>query len=167
MLKRLASGAVLALTAAAMPASAQIGPHAASCRPGATGSAVLVYVNGFKARTGRVRVQIYSGNASEFLQKGRWVERVDLPVTASGPMPVCVRVPSPGNYAVAVRHDVDANGSSGWNDGGGFSRNPRVSLTSLRPKHRDVVIQVGPGVTRTNVVLNYRFGLSIRPVRTG
>jgi uncharacterized protein (DUF2141 family) len=66
---------------------------------------------------------------------------------------------------VAVRHDVDGNGSNGWNDGGGFSRNPRLSLTNLRPNYRNVAFDIGAGVQNVNVVLNYRFGLSVRPVR--
>ena len=77
----------------------------------------------------------------------------------------CVNAPAPGRYAIAVRHDVDGNGSSGWNDGAGFSRNPSLSLTRLRPNVNAVAIDVGRGVTPVNVVLNYRFGLSIHPVR--
>ena len=59
------------------------------------------------------------------------------------------------------------NGGDGndWGDGGGFSRNPRLSLTSLRPRYQNVAVNVGQGVLGLNVVLNYRFGLSVRPVR--
>ena len=46
----------------------------------------------------------------------------------------------------------------------GFSRNPRISLTNLRPNYNNVAINVGRGVTPVSVVLNYRFGLAIRPV---
>jgi hypothetical protein len=65
---------------------------------------------------------------------------------------------------VAVRHDADANGKSGWNDGGGFSRNPKISLIDLKPTLNEVAIPVGNGVRPVNVVLNYRRGLSIGPV---
>ena len=34
---------------------------------------------------------------------------------------------------------MDNNGKSGWNDGGGFSRNPRISLVHLKPSFSDVV----------------------------
>ena len=88
-----------------------------------------------------------------------------MPVTGSGPMRICVAVPRAGRYAVAVRHDSDGNGRSGWSDGGGFSRNPRLSLTSLRPRYQNVAFNVGPAVQSVNVVLNYRFGLSVHPVR--
>lgn len=156
--------AILAVALASTPAAANVlGPHQAACRAGSGESALLVTVYGFKARTGEVRVQLYPAN-SDFLEKGKWLRRVDLPVTASGPMRVCLPAPGPGRYAVAVRHDVDGSGSSGWNDGGGFSRNPKLSLARLKPRPEQVAVEVGRGVDNLNVVLNYRFGLSIRPV---
>ena len=79
-------------------------------------------------------------------------------------MRICVALPRAGSYAVAVRHDVDGNGRSGWSDGGGFSRNPDISLTNLRPRYQNVAVNVGDGPLPVRVVLNYRFGLSIRPV---
>jgi len=154
--------AALALGAAPGAALAQIGPDAAACRGGRP--SILVNVDGFSQRTGNVRVAIYGSDPGSFLARGRTLRKIDLPVSRGGPMRICVAVPQPGRYAVAVRHDVDGNGRSGWNDGGGFSRNPRMSLVNLRPSYGNVAINVGPGVLGVNVVLNYRFGLSIRPV---
>lgn len=164
MLKLMARGAALALALAAVPGAAQaVGPDAAACRNG--GSGILVTVDGFRARTGNVRVALYGSDPSRFLARGQTLRKIDLPVARSGPMQICVAVPSPGRYAVAVRHDMDGNGRSGWSDGGGFSRNPDISLASLRPRYESVAISAGRGVTPVRVVLNYRFGLSIRPVR--
>jgi uncharacterized protein (DUF2141 family) len=165
-------GVVLGLTLAlvAPGGSAQaaaIGPDAALCRPGVDAAAVLVRVVGFKARTGTLRVQVYGDDPAEFLAKGRKLKRIDLPVTGSGPMDVCVGLPHSGNYAIAVRHDIDGSGKSGWNDGGGFSRNPRISITSLKPRFEDVVIGVGQAPKAIDVVLNYRQGLSIKPLAMG
>lgn len=157
-----ASAALIASTSAE---AAVLGPEAAACASGDS-SAVLVRVEGFKSRTGTLRVQIYGGNPSDFLAKGKKLKRIDLPVTRSGPMNVCVALPGAGNYAVAVRHDVDGNGKSGWNDGGGFSRNPDISLTNLKPKYANVVIGVGNAPRQVPVVLNYRQGLSIAPIKT-
>lgn len=157
--------AALALVAPAAGArAALLGPDAALCRDGGEEPAILVNVEGFKARTGTVRVQLYGGNPADFLAKGKKLRRIDLPVTSSGPMQVCVGVPAPGNYAVAVRHDIDGSGKSGWNDGGGFSRNPKISLTSLKPRYGEVVIAVGRGARPVDIVLNYRQGLSIKPI---
>jgi uncharacterized protein (DUF2141 family) len=156
-----------ALALAALPGGAGanvLGAQAAACHAGAGGPALLVTVEGFKERTGTLRVALYRANA-EFLERHRWLQRIDVPVTRAGPMSVCVPVPAPGRYAVAVRHDLDGNGHSGWTDGGGFSRNPRLSLVSLRPRVEDVAINVGgSGIQPVGVVLNYRFGLSIHPV---
>jgi uncharacterized protein (DUF2141 family) len=164
MLKLMLStaAAVLAFVAPATAAEAALGPDAASCRAGSGQPAVLVNVSGFKSRSGRVRVQIY--NSSNFLVKGQRVRRIDLPVTG-GTMPICVALPGPSTYAVAVRHDADGDNRSGdWSDGGGFSRNPKLSLLKLKPSFSQVAIPVGKGVRAVNVVLNYRQGLSIGPV---
>ena len=154
------SGAAFAFAA---PASAQLGPDAAACR--GNGQAVLVTVDGFRARTGNVRVAIYGSDPRTFLARGQTLRKINVPVTGAGAMRICVALPGPGRYAVAVRHDVNGNNSRGdWSDGAGFSRNPRISLVHLRPSYNNVAIDVGRGVTPVTVILNYRFGLVIRPV---
>jgi uncharacterized protein (DUF2141 family) len=90
-----------------------------------------------------------------------------MPVSRAGNMPICVRLPAPGRYAIAVRHDENGDGRTDWGDGGGFSRNPRLSLPSPRPTPDQVAIDVPAGVHGTDVVLNYRSGLSIAPVPGG
>ena len=60
--------------------------------------------------------------------------------------------------------DADGNGKSTRSDGGGFSRNPKLSLISMKPKYASVAIPVGNGVKQIDVVLNYLHGLSIGPV---
>ena len=168
MLKLMSSIAAAALALAAQPSAAQaaLGPDAASCRAGSSQPALLVNVTGFKHRGGRVRVQVYGANPSDFLAKGRKIRRIDLPVAPADPMSICVAVPRAGTYAVAVRHDADGNGKSGWNDGGGFSRNPKLSLVDLKPNHNEVAIPVGNGVKPVTVVLNYRKGLTIKPINS-
>ena len=143
-------------------APAAITGEVAACARG--DSAVLVRVAGLKAPRGMLRVQIYGSNPADFLVKGKKLKRIDVPASA-GRVDVCVDLPGPGSYAVAVRHDMDNNGKSGWNDGGGFSRNPRISLVHLKPSFNDVVIQVGRGVRPVDVTLNYRQGFSIGPVK--
>ena len=163
--KFLIAAAACGLALSAPPAAAQMGPDAAACRSGggSTGSAILVNVSGFRERAGNVRVNVYDSNPSRFLARGQYIRQVNVPVTGGGPMRICVAVPGPGRYAVAVRHDSDGNGRSGWSDGGGFSRNPSVSLVNLRPSYERVAFNVGRGVAGVNVTLLYRYGLSIRP----
>ncbi len=59
------------------------------------------------------------------------------------------------------------NGRSGWSDGGGFSRNPRLSLPNPRPSHRQVAIDAPAGVQAIDIVLNCRSGFSIGPAGSG
>ena len=150
--------------AAPAPAQAALGPDAAACSAGANRPALLVSVNGFKNRVGKLRIQLYGNNPSDYLVRGKKLKRIDLPVTRAGAMNVCVAVPRPGTYAVAVRHDADNNGETGWNDGGGFSNNPKLSILKLKPSLRSTAVAVGTGVKVVTVVLNYRSGLSIGPV---
>jgi len=166
MFKSLGLVAVPLLTLAAPAQAMVLGPDAAVCAPGSSAPAALVTVDGFKAHTGNLRVQVYGPNPDEFLEKGKWLKRIDLPVTRDGPMQICVALPHAGNYAIAVRHDVNGTGKSDWNDGGGFSRNPRLSLFSLKPAHSAVVMGFGAVPKPVNIVLNYRQGLSIGPIRT-
>lgn len=156
------AAAVMIPAAQAVP----LGPHAATCA--ANGSAVLVHVEGFRERTGNLRVQLYASEPSTFLEKGKYLARVDVPVTRSGPMEVCVPVAKPGNYAVSVRHDANGNGKSDRSDGGGFSGNPKVGLTDLAFKRKPSLAKVSfsvSGATRqVNVILNYVQGLSFGPI---
>lgn len=151
----------LAAALASAPAAAQ--PGDAGCRGGG-GAAVLVSVAGLKPGGGNLRVQAYGPDPASFLQKGRWVRRVDVAAPARGGATVCLQLPRAGRYAIAVRHDANGNRKSDWNDGGGFSRNPKLSLLSLKPKFEATAITVPAGVLRVGVTMNYRQGLSIGPI---
>src|SRR3546814_16999672 len=82
-----AAGAACALVAPVAAQGATLGPAAALCNKNAT--AVLVDVRGFKAHTGTLRVQIYNADKS-YLEKRKWLDRIDVPVSHSGNMQVCV-----------------------------------------------------------------------------
>lgn len=161
-----AATAALAAVTATTPAAAQeiLGPDAAACRAGSRGPAALVRIYGFKDRGGMLRVQLYGNNPDDFLAKGKKLKRIEVPVADTGDMNVCIDLPSYGEYAVAVRHDRDGNRKSGWNDGGGFSGNPKISLTNLKPDYEDASFAARQGVTVVDVVMNYRSGLKIKPV---
>ena len=153
------------LLAAAPTSAAPVGPHASLCAAGKP--AVLARVTGLKARRGVVSVKLYSSNQSTFLEKGAYLRKVEVPVTRSGPVDVCVPVPAAqGRYALSVRHEV--TGDKSRLDGGGFSGNPDVSLMDValkrKPNMKSVSFQVN-GTTRVvPVVLNYIQGASLRPV---
>lgn len=156
--------AVAALSASTAHAGTQVNNNMANCRSGAGGTAVLVRVQGFRQSAGRVRVQSYSG--SNWLGRGAWLHRIDTPVRASNrAMAICLPLPGPGTYGIAVRHDENNNGESDRADGGGFSRNPNISFPfGMRPRFDRVSFRAGEGVTTINVVLNYLQGTSVEPI---
>lgn len=156
----------VALGAFSAPSAAQtiIGPEASACAPGARGPAALVRVYGFKDRGGNLRVQLYSDNPDEFLEKGKKLKRIELPMTGSGDMNVCMALPRHGEFSMAVLHDRDMNGKlSISKDGVGFSGNPKLGLS--KPDYEDAMFVARDGVTVVDVILNYRQGLlSVKPL---
>jgi uncharacterized protein (DUF2141 family) len=161
----LAAGAAGALIVPVAAQGAALGPSAALCNRNAT--AVQVDVRGFKQRTGTVRVQIYSANSS-YLEKRKWIERVDVPVSRAGTMSICVPVKAQGSYVISVRHDMNGNGKSDRSDGAGLSGNPDMKVSDFifkrKPKLAEVSFAVGGATKRVPVVLNYVNGLSFDPV---
>lgn len=148
---------LLALTAATVFGTA------AACAPGAGGTAALVTVHGFKDREGQLRIAIYPANDADFLASGRYVQRIDVPMTPAGDMTVCAPVPAAGELIVVALHDRDRNGKFGaFRDGVGFSRNPKLGLS--KPKIAAVAVQLD-GVMPMRIELNYLHGLEVGPVR--
>lgn len=134
-----------------------------ACAPGSSGTAALVTVTGFKDRSGNLRVAVYPATDEDFLEPGRYVQRLDTPMTASGDMTVCAPVSSSGRYIVVALHDRDANGKMNpFKDGVGLSRNPRLGLS--KPKIEVVQVEL-KGVTPIAIELNYMRGLQPRPLR--
>ena len=150
----------IALLALAAPAAAQ--RNTAGCTA-ATPHRLIVEVRGLRATTGGVRVQLY--DEPGFLEKGRWLARVEAPTNGRRTVEVCIPVPRPGTYGVAVRHDANANGKSDSGDGGAFSRDPGLSLLRLKPAFAQVAVPLGAGTSRIAVTMNYRHGFSVAPDR--
>lgn len=165
--KYLTIGTALALvgTATAAEAGTRVANDMSNCRAGSGQTAALVRVVGFKQGTGRVRVQSYSG-ASNWLERGQWLHRVDIPVRLEGRnMTVCLPLPGPGSYGIAVRHDLNNNGRSDRRDGGGFTRNPNISFPfNMEPSYSEVSVNMREGVNNVTIVLNYLQGTSVEPI---
>ena len=155
----LASAAALCGMAVAAPAEAQYRKHIdndiSKCYAGA-GSAVMITVDGIAASSGIVRVQSYRGTESDWLQKGRWINRLEVPARA-GSMTFCMPVPGPGTYAIAVRHDLNANGKTDLTqDGGGMSNNPSINIFNLgKPSYKKTAISVGNNVKSIRIIMKY------------
>lgn len=151
---------VCSATALADPRETRPGDQ--SCARGGS-PAVLVNVSGLKNGAGKVRVQAYGPGSANYLKKGEWAGRVDVPLSGRRSLDVCLPLPAPGQYSIAVRHDSNANRKSDWNDGAGFSRNPRLSLLG-RPDFAQTAVQVPRGPARIRVVINYRQGMKVGPI---
>lgn len=116
---------------------------------------IKVKVVGLGSEEGNLRVQAYSDNPDEFLEKGFKVMRLDIP--ASDDRDICVPMPRAGKYAIVLLHDRNANGSADiFTEGFGFSRNPSLGLS--KPDHADVVTHIPEGVTSLKIELKYVFG---------
>lgn len=126
-----------------------------SCAPGA-GPAVRVTINGIKSSSGKIRAQVYNGTRGDWLESGRWLNRIEMPAR-QGRMTVCLPVPASGNYAVAIRHDVNGNGKTDLSsDGGAMSRNPSINIFNLgKPSVNDTRFSVGNNVRSIAVTMKY------------
>jgi hypothetical protein len=156
-----AAGLLLPLGASAAP----VGPYASLCAAGKP--AVLVRVPRVKAPQGTLSVKLYASNPATFLEKGKYLRKVEVPANRTGPFDVCLPVPAAnGRYAVSVRHEVGRDKSR--LDGGGFSGNPKLSLVDVALKRKPSLGAVSfevSGKTRVvPVVLNYIQGASVQPV---
>ncbi len=154
-----AASAALGLTT---PAAAALGSDAAACAAGKP--SLLVRVNGLKRPTGTLKLSVYGNNPSGYLKKQGRLNRVKVAVRDRGPIDVCIAVPRSGRYAVAVHHDLNGNGDKDRHDGGGYSNNPRLSLTNMRPSFAETAVSVGQAPARIGVRLLYVKGLSVGPV---
>jgi uncharacterized protein (DUF2141 family) len=147
----------LGLAALAGPAQAQyreaISNDPARCR--GDGPAVSVTVTGIKSSAGRMRVQLYRATKADWLEKGRWIHRIEAPARA-GSMTFCMPVPAAGSYGIGVRHDVNANGETDLTqDGGGVSNNPSINVFNLgKPSYDKAAFQVS-GVRSITITMRY------------
>lgn len=145
--------------ATSAPALAQyrqtIGNDMSRCSAQA-GPAVMVTVDGIKSSSGKVRVQSYRATESEWLAKGRWLNRIEAPARA-GTMTFCMPVPAAGTYGIAVRHDANGNGSTDISkDGGAMSNNPSINIFNLgKPSYKKTAFSVGQGVKSIRIQMRY------------
>ena len=121
-----------------------------------SGPALMVTVNDVKASQGRIRVQTYRATRDEWMEKGKWINRIEMTAKA-GTMTFCLPVPEAGTYGVAVRHDLNGNGKTDiTQDGGGISNNPSINIFNLgKPKYTKVGVDVGNQVKSIRIQMKY------------
>jgi uncharacterized protein (DUF2141 family) len=142
------SAALLALAAPAQPA----------CTGTPSATRLFVRVENVKSDRGLVAVTLYTDVRRKFLARrgSLYVGRVPA---RQGRTEVCIHVPRPGTYALAVYHDSDSD--RGFDrtmlglpsEGFGFSNNPPTFLGM--PNFGSVRIAVPGSGARTMVKLKY------------
>jgi uncharacterized protein (DUF2141 family) len=135
---------------------------APAASPGCTGPASSTWLNvkvdGVRNATGIVAVTLYEDSSSKFLARhgSLYVGRVEA---KAGTTRVCIHVPKPGVYALAVYHDENANrtfdrtGLGLPAEGYGFSNNP--STIAGLPSFRSVRLNVAKSGLATQVQMKY------------
>jgi uncharacterized protein (DUF2141 family) len=158
------------LTAATIPSTPDLGKAEGRCRSKEPGPAFIVNVVGLRDRTGQLKLEVYPATDEDFLADdnvlvaaGKTFRRVEVPVPASGPIELCVRVPRAGRYGVVVLHDQNSNRRFDWRiDGIGFAGNPRLGLS--RPDAVEASAMASSRRTSITIVMNYLRGLRMRPL---
>ena len=141
-----------------------LGADSAACTSG-TGPAIRVNISGLKDRVGELKLELYPATQADFLKddrdlvkEGKFFRRVRVATPQAGAVTMCIKAPTPGRYALLFTHNRDGrNKFDFWNDGAGFPSN--VKLGRTRPKLNMATINVGPGVTTTNIQAQYLRGL--------
>jgi uncharacterized protein (DUF2141 family) len=159
------------LVAATTQSTPDLGTAEGRCRSNELGPSFLVNVEGLKDRTGKLKLEVYPAKEPDFLEDdnilisaGKTFRRVEQSIPASGPVQLCVRVPSAGRYAVSLLHDRDSNRKFSWRiDGIGFAANPKLGWSKPAASDASAVARAGP--TQIAIVMNYRRGLGMRPIR--
>ena len=168
--------ALAAVLLAAAPAAAaplpDYGIAEGQCRPHETGPAVVATVTGLKDRHGRLRLELYApvegefgGDDRDLVNAGKVFRRVVLAVPAGGPVEMCIRAPRAGEWALILIHERSGKKKfDPFNDGAGFSGNPRVG--KKKPPVEAARIAIGPGLTPITIRMNYYHGfLQFGPIK--
>ena len=152
----------LALASAGLLGAAAV-PAPALAQPGCVGpeskTTINVVVEGLRNANGLVAVTLYEDNPRKFLAKGGSLYTGRANATAPATR-VCIHVPKPGVYAIAVYHDensstrIDRAGLLGIpTEGFGFSNNPPT--VASQPSFRSVRINIPRSGLTTHVRLKY------------
>ena len=159
------------MMAASLASSPDLGVAAGRCRNPETGPAFLVDVSGLRDRAGRLKLELYPANDRDFLaddnilvMAGKPFARVEVATPPDGAVELCIRAPRPGRYALSLLHDRNADRKFQLSsDGIGFSNNPKLGWT--KPGAERVAMDVGDTPRRISIVMNYRRGLGMRPLK--
>lgn len=121
-----------------------------------SGPAVWIQVTDIASSQGTMRIQLYPGTRADWLETGRWINRIEMPAR-EGTMQVCMPVPAAGDYAIAIRHDRNGNRRTDiTSDGGGMSNNPSINIFNLgKPSVDKTRFSIGQEVLPMRIRMRY------------
>lgn len=121
-----------------------------------SGPAVWLHIVDIKSATGKMRIELYPGTQEDWLERGRWLNRIEVPAQR-GSMQICMPIPSPGDYAIAMRHDANDNNQTDITvDGGGMSNNPSINIFNLgRPSIDRTRFRIGREILPMTIRMRY------------
>lgn len=150
---------LVALIGAAAPATQSAAAEPTSdCTGTPSNTKLYVVVQRVRSSKGLMAVTLYADNRSKFLVKRGSIYVGRAPATAPTTR-VCIYVPAPGIYALAVYHDENANRKFDRTfigmpaEGAGFSNNPSTFLGL--PNFSSVRLNVPHTNMETTVRLRY------------
>lgn len=151
-LRRAVLAAALCLAGASAPAFSQ------DCTGRPSTTRLIVTVSNVRSAQGLIAVTLYADDSRRFLARRGSLYVGRVPARA-GVTRMCIFVPAPGTYGLAVYHDADANRRFNRNaiglpaEGYGFS-NDAPTLFGL-PSFRSVRLAVPRDGFQTSVRLRY------------
>ena len=157
LLAAAAIGGAMMLSTTAPAQAGVLGSDSAACTGGGAGPAIRANVSGLKDRSGELKLELYPANEADFLKddrdlikEGKFFRRIRVPTPQSGPIALCIKAPTPGRYALLFTHNRDGkNKFNFWQDGAGFISTEHLGRS--RPSVNQAIINVGPGVTVTDI----------------
>jgi uncharacterized protein (DUF2141 family) len=149
------AGALLFAGLAVDPAPARA---QATCQGEPSDSKLHVIVQGVRDTGGLMTATLYGDDPTKFLKSAGELKVWREPAKA-GTTEMCVWLPGPGTYAVAIYHDAKkamrfTRGALGMpNQGYGFSRDPHLFLGP--PALKSASFPAAAGETTVNITLRY------------
>lgn len=150
---------ILSLLAGATFLMAAVGVNAAPTCEGAPSDTLLrVVIEGVRSSAGLMAASLYGDDEEHFLKSKGSLKVWRVPAVAPSTT-MCIWLPKPGPYEVAVYHDANSNlkwdhSSLGSIEGFGFSRNPTIFFSP--PSLNATRFQAAVGETTIRVRLSYR-----------
>lgn len=151
--------------------SPQLGQDEGRCRKGAGETSFDVSVQGLKDSQGTLKLEVYPATKDDFLaddnklvMAGKTFRRVVQTVPSGADPHMCIRLPGPGTYALVLLHDRDNDRKFKWTyDGIGFAGNPKLGWG--KPDVHKASARAGSGATPVSIVMNYKHGLGMGPLK--